>query len=336
MKRVAVFVLNYNGKPYIQKCLASLEEQTYKDFDTFLIDNDSTDGSLNLIKIKESSLILHKKNYGYAKGNNIGVREALRADYKYIVLVNVDTMADKDWLKELVKAAENPEVGAVQPKILIANSKSINTTGNVLHFLGFGYCANYGYDDTFNERSDIAAASGASVLYKSAVLKKVGLLDETFFMYLEDTDLSWRIREVGYRIIFEPKSIIYHHYAFSRNKTKFYHAEKNRIIFILKNYELKTILLLLPAFIITELLMLLYSAFGGWLGQKIKGYGFIIKHRKEILASRRKIQKTRKVKDKELKKYFSYKLAFNEVKNPLFAPLNLFFGLYWFLVRSFI
>ncbi len=337
MKKVAIILVNWNGRKHLKDCLSSLKNQSYKGFDIILVDNNSTDGSLDNVRDKNVILIQNKENYGFAKGNNIGIQKAIKAGYEYIVLANYDTETDKEWLKKLVDRAESdPKIGAVQSKVLLADSKLINTTGSHLHFLGFSYCGDYQHKDTFGVSNDICAASGASVLLQTDVLKKIGLFDEIFFMYLEDTDLSWRIKEAGYSIVFEPESIIYHKYSFSKNKDKFYHSEKNRIIFILKNYELKTILLLLPAILITEILMIGYATLGGWLAEKLKGYKFIIKHRKEILKARHKVQAKRKIKDHDLKEYFSYKLAFNEVKNPLFKPLNLFFWLYWFLVKSFI
>ena len=337
MKKAAIIIVNYNGKEYLRDCIASLENQSYKNFDIFLIDNCSSDDSLKDIKDTEVKLIKNKKNYGFAEGNNIGIRQAIKEGYQYIALVNFDTETDEKWLEKLVERIETDSgIGAVQSKVLLAGSKLINTTGGHLHFLGFSYCRDYKMPDTFKNVDDICAASGASVLFRSEALKKIGLFDKTFFMYLEDTDISWRLKEAGYKLIFEPNSVIYHKYSFSKNKDKFYHSEKNRIIFILKNYELKTILLLLPAFLFTEILMILYAAFDGWFTQKIKGYIFVIRHFGEIMASRQKVQKIRRVRDKELKGYFSYKLAFDEVSNPLFVPLNLFFRFYWFLVRSFI
>jgi len=338
MKKIAIIIVNWNGEKYIKDCLESLKNQSYRDFDIILVDNNSSDDSLEVAESYEDIFVIRNKiNYGFAKGNNIGIQRALKDGYKYVVLVNCDTEADKGWLKKLVeRAEEDPTIGAVQSKILLEDCNLINTTGGHLHFLGFSYCGDYKCKDTFHEMRDISIASGASVLFRSSVLKKTGLFDESFFMYHEDTDLSWRIKEMGYKVFFEPKSVIYHKYSFSKNKDKFYHSEKNRIIFLLKNFELKTILLLLPAFIFTEVLMLGYATLGGWLEQKFRGYGYIISHRTEILAERKKIQGNRKIKDKELKKYFSYKLSFDEVKNPLFVPLNFFFWLYWSLIRVFI
>lgn len=338
MKKVAIILVNWNGKKYLKDCLNSLARQTYQNFDIFFIDNNSKDDSLDLLRNYERvTIIKNTKNYGFAKGNNIGIEKALKNGYKYIVLVNLDTIVDKSWLENLVNRAEkDPRIGAVQSKILLNDSKRINTTGSQLHFLGFSYCDNYNCKDNFHGHEEIPLFSGCSVLISSNALQEAGLFDESFFMYFEDADLSWRIKQLGYKIIFEPTSVIYHKYSFSKNKNKFYYAERNRLIFILKNYELKTIILITPAFIITEIIMIGYSLLNGWLVMKLKGYAFISKNLKNIISKRVTIKKKRLIKDKELKKYFTYRLHFEEITSPIFIPLNLFFRLYWFIVRSFI
>ncbi len=338
MNQVAIVIVNWNGKEYLKECLASIYKQRFKDFKIFFIDNNSSDGSWKILdNYKSVILIRNSRNFGFAKGNNIGIKKALSDGYEYVVLVNNDTIADANWLGTLVKRMDkDAKIGACQSKILLHDSGLINTTGNVLHYLGFSYCGDYNKSDSYNVSKEITVASGASLILRSETLKKVGLFDEAFFMYHEDVDLSWRIREQGYTIWFEPLSKIFHKYSFSRNKMKFFYAEKNRIIFILKNFQTKTLLILLPPFIITELLMIVYSLLGGWLGLKIRSYKEIITSRKDIKIKRDKIQKERSVNDKKLKELFSNTLSFEEVSTPLFIPLNLFYRLYWFFFHAFI
>ncbi len=335
MKRsTAIIIVNWNGENYIEECLSSLEEQTNKDFDIFFVDNDSSDSSLAIAqKHKSLKIIESGGNFGFAKGNNIAISHAIELGYKYIALINPDTVCDKDALKFLIKAVGAKNVGGVQSKLKIYGTDTINTTGNELHYLGFSYCGNYKEPDNKDliTHTQIGVASGAAVIFKSSVLEKSGLLAEDFFMYQEDTDLSWRIRELGYDIIFEPRSVIYHKYNFGRNKNKFYYVERNRLIYILKNYQLKTLVVLSPVFIITELLMIIYALIDGWPSKKVSGYIYLAKHFGEILKERKSIQSSRKVSDYKLKKYWVTTLRFDEVSNPLFYPLNLFFRAYWLI-----
>lgn len=333
----AIIIVNWNGKEYLKSCLDSIKNQTHQDFHIFLVDNNSTDSSLETAKrYKNLTIIKNKENYGFAKGNNIGICEALKNGYKYVVLVNLDTVAEKNWLKNLVLTANEDSVGAVQSKILIYGSNLINSLGNDLHYLGFSYCGEYKKPDHPLEKRDITLGSGASLLLKADVLKKIGLMDENFFMYLEDADLSFRIWEAGWRVVVEPKSVIYHKYHFSRNKKKFYFSERNRLYFVAKNYGLKTIILLSPAFIAIELCMLVYSLFGGWIHYKIKSYFDFAINFRYILRERKKILSIKTKKDAELKHLMKSDLHFEEVKIPLENILNRLLRIYWFIFSRFI
>jgi GT2 family glycosyltransferase len=338
LKHVAIVIVNWNGKKYLKDCLDSISKQNYKDYKVLFVDNNSSDDSWEITnKYKTIELIRNKDNYGFAGGNNVGIKKALLDGYKYVVLVNYDTVVEKDWLGALVATMENHlEAGACQSKILLYDSGLINTTGNVLHYLGFSYCGNYKKPTCPETTTAISLVSGASVIFRSETLQNVGLFDEDFYLYHEDVDLSWRIKEYGYSLLFEPKSIIHHKYSFSRNKKKLYYAERNRLIFTLKNYQLHTLILLAPAFFVTEFLMIIYSILGSWFSFKVKGYAVIIQSWGNIMAKRKSIQKDRVINDATLKKSFSKKLNFDEISSSLFAPLNLFYQIYWFLIKVFI
>lgn len=337
-KEVAVIIVAWNSEKYLKECLDSLYQQNFTNFTLFFVDNNSPDNSGDMARnYKNIELIKNKDNLGFAGGNNVGIKKALEKNYKYVLLANPDTVMDKDWLGSLYDTMEkHSEAGACQSKVLLYDSKLINTTGNILHYLGFSYCGDYKKEKSSETTQKITLASGSSVIFRSSVLRKVGLLDEDFFMYHEDVDLSWRIKECGYSLLFEPKSIIYHKYSFSRNKKKFYYAERNRLVFALKNYQLRTLILLSPVFFVTELLMIAYSITGGWFNFKVDSYRDIIKSWGKIMKKRQEIQKNRTVSDSVLKKEFSKDLNFDEVNTPLFVPLNLFFRFYWFLIGIFI
>lgn len=339
MKETAVIIVNWHGEAYIRECLQSLETQTYKNFDIFFVDNNSSDKSLEIAEdFKKLRIIKNKENLGFAKGNNIAMEIALGEGYNYIALVNLDTILKKDTLYEMVKTIKkDKDIGAVQPLILFPDTNLINTSGSDLHYLGFSYCGDYKKKYSRDiKRKEITAASGAGVIYQSEALKKVGLLDEDFFMYLEDTDLSWRLLEAGYKVILEPQAILYHKYNFSKNKNKYYYIERNRLLFMFKNYDLRTLLLFLPAILIVELLMIFYSLFGGWLNLKLKSYGDVIRLWPKTIRKRKEVKGYKKEKDRSLKNHWKTYLHFEEVESPLFIPLNLFFRIYWFLVKIFI
>jgi GT2 family glycosyltransferase len=333
MKNLAVIVLNWNGEKYIEECLSSFSTQSYTDYDLFFVDNGSTDKSLAMAKKHESIKIIETgENLGFAGGNNVAIKQALKYGYKYIALINPDTVLTKDTLAGLVNTiSTNKNVGAVQSKILLHKTRRINTFGNDLHYLGFSYCGNYNQPDKQIKTHEITIASGAAVIFRATALETVGLLDDDFFMYQEDADLSWRLWEAGYTVLVSESSTIFHKYNFSRNKNKFFYFERNRLLLLIKNYDVRTLVILSPAILITELLMIVYSMIGGWLPLKLKSYGSIFKLWPETIKKRREIMATKTVRDSILKREWVTDLVFEEVSNPLFVPLNLFFRLYWLL-----
>jgi hypothetical protein len=347
MPRVAVILINYKdyAKRYLPECIASLERQSYPrdSFKIFIVDNATTAETEKYLRetAPEAEIIPEGRNTGFAEGNNIVMRLVLGEDYDYIVLLNMDTIADPDWLRELVAAAEaDKNLGAVQSLIMLhPETKKINSLGNQFHFLGFGFCEGYG-----EKISDLKPpiqrpffyASGASVLYPAKVLREVGIFDPEFFMYHEDTDLSWRIRQAGYRIILAEKSVMYHKYQFSRSILQFYHMERNRMIMLFENFRLGTLILIFPPFLFMELGMLIYAALRGMFWTKLRVYGYFLhwKNWRRMIKNKRQKAKLRKVSDRYLSRLIVGKLEFQEIANPILKYIvNPLFNVYWRVVR---
>jgi len=345
--QIALILVNYNGQKYLPDLFNSLEKLDYSSdqADIFFVDNGSMDQSLkwakeNIVRLSRKIFFIeNKQNMGFAGGNNTAIRQALRSEsYKYVVLLNVDTVVDKNWLVELVKKAEsNSQIGAVQSLIMLHDTPElINTAGNKLHYLGFGWSGNYESRITNHESrtSEIGYASGAAVLYRADVLRQVGLLDEQFFMYHEDLELSWRIRLAGYKIILAQQSIIYHKYQFSRHKKKWYWTERNRLLVYFTMYKLRTIILFAPIFVFIEVGILVYSLIDGWLIWKFKSYWEVLASIPYIIKKRRKIAALRQVSDKQILAHMMSKLDFPEIKNPLIKILNPILAGYFRLIHQ--
>lgn len=320
MKPVAsVILVNYNGLDQIGECLDSLRRQTFHDFEVIVVDNLSQDRSPEMITadFPEAKLIRNSENTGFAGGCNTG---AAAAKGEYLVFLNYDMVADERWLGEMVAGlGDDLQVGIVQSKVLLSDRPNvINTVGTALHYLGFGWSKGWGdKDDGSTEGRDIAAASGAAMLVRKSVADEIGLFDETFFMYQEDADLCWRARLRGYRVRLFPASFVYHKYEFHKGEYKFYLLERNRLKMCLKNYRLKTLVILFPIFVFSETGMLAYFLIKRSLGSKIKSYLDIIKSRHEIMDGRRKVQAMRRVPDSEIVKLFESRIVTEGADNPL-------------------
>ena len=350
MPRVAVILINYKdyAKKYLPECIASLRNQSYpKDsFKVFIVDNATSAETEKYLceTAPEAEIIPDERNTGFALGNNLAMEKALGANYDYIVLFNMDTIADPEWLSELVTAAEaDKNIGAAQSLIqLHPETDKINSLGNEMHFLGFGFCRGYGEKVADVKRpilDEFFYASGAAVLYPVKVLRKVGLFDPDFFMYHEDTDLSWRIRQAGYKILLAEKSVMFHKYQFSRSILQFHYMERNRMIMMFENYRLGTLILIFPPFLFMELGMLAYAALRKtfWTKLKVYGYFFHWKNWQRMIKNKRAKAKLRKMSDRKLSRLIVGKLEFQEITNPILKYIvNPVFNIYWKIIRQLI
>ncbi len=358
MKKVAIILINYKdyAKRYLPDCIESLRRQDYRgEMKIYVVDNaTSSETAAYLSQLApEAELILNPNNDGFAKGNNDAMKLALAAGYDYIILFNMDTIIKKSCVRKMVEAAEykpdskfksldSKPVGAVQARLMLWPKKDkINTLGNVTHFLGFGY--GLGYREKFSPSrlasdslSDICYPSGAAVLFPRAVLEKVGLFDEEFWMYNEDQDLGWRIWLSGYRCVMAPKAVVYHKYQFARSIRQFYWLDRNRIIAILKNYHFLTLLLVAPAFVIMEMGLFLFSFKNGWLKEKLKIWGYFLLPRTwfYLIRARSQAQALRQTKDKEIVKMFSGRIWYQEVDDWKLRLVNPIFEFYWRAARK--
>lgn len=331
---ISIIVVGYNSKKDLRECFDSIYTSTYEKYRIIFVDNDSSDGSLEYVKNKYPNIITIKnKNTGYAGGNNVGINKAIDLKSKYVFLLNPDTIIDKNCLGNLIKKADDGTI--LQPLILLnvdsKNTDLINTTGGHLNFLGFSYCSDYKRNRAEAKEKDLAIASGAAAFIPTTIFNKIGLFDESFFMYHEDVDLFWRARLMGFNIRLIPDSIVWHKYSFSKNRNKMFYAERNRLLFLYHNFSFKYRLLIFPAFLINEIMIILYSIISGWGWAKLKAYfSFFTIQSKE--KTNKDFKKQLLARQSLLKIYINPEISFSEVKNPLFSPYNLLLRIYWKLI----
>jgi len=334
LPRVAVVTVLYRSEKFMPELLASVAEVDYpRDrFEFHLVDNGAGDGSLAAARREIERLgarlppvVMHEPggNVGFAKGNNLALRAALERGVDHAFLLNPDATFEPAALKEAVRVAESgSNVGSVQSLLVLGGDPEVvNSSGNHIHFLGFGYVGGYlrARRDVPAEPRDIAFSSGACVLLPAKVLRQVGLLDETLWLYHEDLDLGWRIRLAGLSNIVAPASVCRHHYEFSRSTSKWYWMERNRWIVVLKNYRLATVLLLLPAMIVADCGLLLMSARAGWLGSKLKSLAWFARPSAWLYLwrGRRDVARLRRVPDRELLRHFVAVIDYPDFRSPV-------------------
>lgn len=249
---ISIITLNWNGKQFLDKLLPLLESQTYpRDlYEIIVLDNDSTkDDSVSYVKQNFPNIVLieNNQNDGFARGCNLAMAKA-KGDY--FMLINNDTMPSKDWLEKIVDCAKDEEhVGAVVSKVLFANRGKggtiINNAGSILHpnkpwpveEIG----ANKEDGPEYSKRREITALCGTSLLLSREMLNDIGLFDESFFMYFEDADLSWRGQKAGWKFYYSPDSVVLHeHSGSSKEHSDFwtFYVTRNRLLIMWKHASL--------------------------------------------------------------------------------------------------
>ena len=310
---VSIIIVNWNAKEDLQECLYTLFEISYKNYEVILVDNGSKDDSVRFVKSNypDIKVIETGKNLGFAGGNNLGFKQARG---KYVLFLNNDTIVTKNFLGKLVNfMEERKDVGIVQPKILFHRPgtvlhQKINSIGSFLLPSGFLYHLDYGKKyKKIKDSYEIFSAYGACFLARKSLLQKIGLFDDRYFAYFEETDLSHRVWLAGLKVMILPETLIYHKGAKTAEKLPSafiqFHSFKNRLYTYLKNLEgLNLIKIFIPHLLICEISSLLYLVFGK------PSYTFAIQkailwnllNLKTLLKERKIIQKDlRKVKDKD-------------------------------------
>lgn len=335
--KVAIVYLAYNTRAFLDGVFGSVEALRYpKDrLHLIVVDNASTDGTPEWIRehvVPKSGAALpavtflpSATNLGYAGGNNLGMDRALLEGADYVYLLNGDAKLDPDAVGEAVARAESdPRIGAVQSLIrLWQDPETINVTGGMVHFLGFGFARDNGRRMTDGEvaaldGTDVAYASGAAVLYRASTLRAVGLLEDFYFMYHDDLELGWRIRLAGFRNVLAVRSIAYHHYEFRRSIKKLYWMERARLIVFLSHLKVATLLLLSPFLLVLELALLVFAAKGGWLRDKLAVYADLLSPKtwEHIAKKRRESFLLRAVGDRDVVKFWTGTIAHQETNSP--------------------
>lgn len=342
-KKVAIIITpNWHdyAEKYLKDCIESLRMQDYAgEMKIFMTDNESTVESYQFITriAPEVELILNQTNDGYAKGCNDSIRQALIQGFDYIAVLNIHTVLEKNYITEMVKALESDaKIGCTQGLMLLPDRQTISSLGNVTHFLGFGYCRGYNeniknWQSKIKEVKDIFYPSGSSMLFKSEVLKIIGLFDEEYWMYNEDQEIGWRIWLAGYKCVLAPRAVIYNKYEFARSIKKYYWMDRNRILAILMCYHFLTLLLILPAFVIMELGLILFSVKSGWWREKKRVWLYFLKPKTwlYIFRARAQNQRLRKIKDSDIVHLISGAIWYQEVDDWKLRFINPIFELYW-------
>ena len=302
---VTVVILNWNGGVYIGDCLKNIFKQDYSGYSVVTVDNGSSDGSLELVRNafpQVEAIALHK-NLGFARGNNIAIRST---STKYVALLNNDAMPDAKWLSYLVDALENhPEAGLAASKMLFYHKPDqIDRAGDVYTTAGTALLrGRKERSNTYNEKEYVFGACAGAALYRTEMLKNIGLFDEDFFLLYEDVDLSFRAQLMGYKCIYVPDAVVYHVGSGSigdDTPTSVYYSHRNLEWVYIKNMPDSLIKKTIVSHLVYVLAALIFFAAKGRGGVYLKAKLDALKGIRNVLKKRREIQKNKKVLDEHI------------------------------------
>jgi len=319
---VSIIIVNYNGYQFLKNCLSSILKNTYSNYEIIIADNGSTDQSVSKIKKdfpKESNIFFTelKKNIGPSAARN----EAFKISHgEFIAFLDNDTQVEKNWIKEAVKLfLKNPKIGIIQSKLLLLDYPNrIDYVGELIGNLGFLKSIGiYGEIDKnqYSKNHRILAAKSAGMFIRSTAFTQAGGFDPDYFIFMEETDLGWRVWMAGFKNVFCPKSIVYHQFSSSRkvmdkdfhNYLLRFHGCKNYIQTLIKNLSLGNIIKIVPLHIFLWFSLANFLLItGDFKSAKniYQGIFWVFKNLKTILSKRKIIQSKRTITDKKLFKNY--------------------------------
>ena len=208
--KTTIIIPNYNGLSFMEPCFESLKEQTVRDFKVLVVDNGSTDGSVEWLKEHRIPSIFLKENTGFSGAVNTGIRAA---DTPYVLLLNNDTRVEPGFVAAMERAMDqSPKIFSVSSRMIqMYHPELLDDAGDMYSILGWAYQRGVGRSSELYQKScRVFSACAGAAIYRRAVFHEIGLFDELHFAYLEDIDVGWRAKLYGYDNIYCPDAAVYH------------------------------------------------------------------------------------------------------------------------------
>lgn len=354
--KVSIIIVNWNGLDWLKVCLPSLKKVTYPNLEVIVVDNGSTDGSVEYLEQSKivTTVVRNTTNLGFAYPNNQGIETATG---EFMLFLNNDMTYEPDFIQPLIKACQQPGIGAVQPKMVRLKEPSrLDGVGSYLTAYGVLLHAGFGRDERlkqYNIERDIFCPKGAALMVRRDVLEQTKLpssrehteseasnhtpgvkeapdyFDADYFAYFEETDLAWRIWLAGYRIRYVPSALVQHAGGETAKRIStfaHYHSFKNRLATLIKNLGPGSLIRILPVHLtLVTLVSFAYLATGQShvFAATWRAVGWNIENLGSTLKKRRHVQHTvRQVSDRELRPNIMRPLPLNYFKYLFAANLE--------------
>jgi GT2 family glycosyltransferase len=295
----SVVIVSHNSAELVPPVLDALFSDPVRPGEVIVVDSASSDATTEVLAGYDVKVIAEHENVGFALGCHIG---AGAAGGEALVFLGHDTVPSPGWLAPLVDVLDDPAVGAAMATIEDADHPgTFNTSGGHLTYVGIAWVSDLGRPIPEEAGPlDVPFPSGAATALLRTTWDEFGGFRPPFFMYHEDTDLGWRLRLAGRRIVRVPASRVSHRYDFGRSPTKMYHLERNRWLMLRSNYRRRTIAAIAPGLLLAELGILLTSARDGWLSEKLRACRDAMRSGDVVREGRRLVAATRRAGDAEI------------------------------------
>jgi GT2 family glycosyltransferase len=291
---IAVVIVTYQSAAHLPETLAELVPQLREDDELLIVDNASTDGTPSAARraAPRATVLETGANLGFAGGCNAG---ASATTAPLLLFLNPDARPADGCLAALRKAAgAHPSWGAWQALVTLTDGKRVNTSGGIVHFLGFGWAGECGRPVIAGEDREVGFASGAALTVRRSAWEHVEGFDPSYFMYGEDLDLSLRLRLAGYGVGIARDAVVQHDYDFDKGPRKWRLLECNRWRTVLADYPAGLLLALAPALLAAEVALVLIAARGGWLREKLRAQADVVAALPALLRRRTRVQRLRR------------------------------------------
>ena len=315
---ISILVLNYNGKHLLADCLTSISNQNFNDCELIVVDNNSSDGSIEYIKesFPKAKLVQNPENFGFAKGNNAGIKVC---EGEWIFFLNNDTVLEENCLSilaEHIKDRKSQQLIFAPLMLKASFPEQIDSAGDALY--PWGYACRHASEK-------ITAACCGAAVFNRGLLEKLKGFDEDFFLYYEDIDLSLRARRLGAKISLVPQSRVLHKGSATvgkKNSLSLYYIERNRFWAKLKNFPLITLIKYTPHSFVCSIFSLMLWAGRGFFFTWLKSRLDMLKGIPKMLKKRREIFSESKISTAEFESWLLKESFFKWLKSLISPPVN--------------
>ena len=332
----SVVIVAYDSGPGLLACVASVWADE-PDWEVVVVDNGAGGEELEAVAAAgRVTIITPPTNLGFGGGCNLGAKVA---SGETLVFLNPDTVVVPGSLRRLIDPLRDDEVGIVTACLrLLDEPELLHAAGTVVHVSGLGWSGGYGTAADgapgIATETDVSAPCGAAMALRATTFDELGGFHDEFFLYQEDVQLGWRAQMSGRRVVYCGTADVYHDYDFERHDKKRYFMERNRIVFLGTCFSARTLFLLSPLLVATELAMLLLALRQGWFRDKLAGWVWLVRHGRSLLRLRRQTQRSRRVRDRDLVGLLTTVVDPGMLRVPaVVRMLNPLVSGYWNLVR---